>query len=231
MIGDSLSLEEQTAALKAMASITTGTASIEIYSQLVLQRYQRLLKKRRSEQLEREEKAAFDLREAAERMTKSSQTSAVGNDSRAISMSTASQQGPQQDDNLKSTTHSLGSKRAKQLLQMANITPTPSKQTTEDHLVSNNPNPLLARLHQISSFEIASTTKPKSSLLSKDVRNERLQCTICREIAQVPCAAKCGHICCEKCWQQWLKVKQICPFCRAPASQSTLARVIVRSAP
>eukprot|EP00981_Chlorochromonas_danica_P004720 scaffold954_cov173-Ochromonas_danica.AAC.6 len=142
IIGNSLSLEEQTAALKAMASITTGTASIEIYNQLVLQRYQRLLKKRRSEQLEREEKAAFDLREAAEKMTKlnqppssssgSSGSCAMANSNPArASIPTAPSS--QLDDDIKPTTHSLGSKRAKQLLQMANITPTPSKQITEDH--------------------------------------------------------------------------------------------------
>jgi hypothetical protein len=38
----------------------------------------------------------------------------------------------------------------------------------------------------------------------KNVR--KYVCLVCKEQATEPCAAKCGHICCENCWKRYAHV-------------------------
>lgn len=60
--------------------------------------------------------------------------------------------------------------------------------------------------------------------------NSRLLCTICKEVASVPCANKdCGHICCQNCWLEWLKIKAICPMCREPVRKENISKIVIRS--
>ena len=51
---------------------------------------------------------------------------------------------------------------------------------------------------------------------STKIITKKYDCLICKNVALEPCAARCGHICCESCWLRWLKVKETCPLCRAP---------------
>lgn len=59
----------------------------------------------------------------------------------------------------------------------------------------------------------------------------QLICTVCNEKVSDPYAARCGHICCIRCWKSWLKdsSKQSCPLCRKEIQYSQLTKLIIRS--
>jgi hypothetical protein len=52
-------------------------------------------------------------------------------------------------------------------------------------------------------------------------------CTVCKNDAAEPCAAKCGHICCESCWSQWLRRSETCPCCRAPTVLQQIKKITI----
>lgn len=56
----------------------------------------------------------------------------------------------------------------------------------------------------------------------------KLSCIICKEVPNVPCANRCGHVCCQSCWGEWLKVKEVCPMCREKANKENISRLIIR---
>lgn len=60
------------------------------------------------------------------------------------------------------------------------------------------------------------------------VGSSRLTCAVCKEKASVPCAGRCGHVCCQDCWVRWLKVNSSCPLCRAPASTASVTQIIIK---
>jgi Zinc finger, C3HC4 type (RING finger) len=66
------------------------------------------------------------------------------------------------------------------------------------------------------------TAKSKESLNVK-----KCVCLVCNSIAAEPCVAKCGHICCEPCWSQWLGRKQTCPYCRAPTTMQQIKKITI----
>lgn len=230
LVGAVWSLEDQTTALKSLVVLVKGSDKDELgnrrelYLQLVTQRYQRLLKKRRIEQLEREEQ------ETQEEQEQEKGGQGGGKDTGMSSQPTGSKleregltsmilplESSQAREGERSTP--LCSKRAQQLLQrVSGATPSTSSS-------------LLSRLHSLSSLELAGSRADRMAASSESQGNgsTRLQCSVCKEVADQPCAAKCGHICCQQCWISWLKVKPSCPICRAPASQQSVARVLIRS--
>jgi hypothetical protein len=60
------------------------------------------------------------------------------------------------------------------------------------------------------------------------VGSSKLTCAVCKEKATSPCAGRCGHVCCQECWTKWLKVNASCPLCRAPASSSSVTRLLIK---
>ncbi len=72
-----------------------------------------------------------------------------------------------------------------------------------------------------------SLPKPNNNNQRTVTISSKLNCIICNDIATNPCAAKCGHICCEICWSQWLKSKLACPICKAPTTIDSISRIIL----
>ncbi|KAF0978568.1 hypothetical protein FDP41_002388 [Naegleria fowleri] len=50
-------------------------------------------------------------------------------------------------------------------------------------------------------------------------------CSICKEPCKEPTAAKCGHVNCYSCWQQWLNYKLECPTCKSKVRPKLLTRL------
>jgi Zinc finger, C3HC4 type (RING finger) len=57
--------------------------------------------------------------------------------------------------------------------------------------------------------------------------SKKYVCTVCKNNAAEPCAAKCGHICCESCWSQWLRRSETCPCCRAPTLLQQIKKITI----
>lgn len=51
-------------------------------------------------------------------------------------------------------------------------------------------------------------------------------CLICKDPAETPQRAKCGHICCKGCWAEWLQRLLQCPLCRARTRIAQLRDVV-----
>lgn len=62
----------------------------------------------------------------------------------------------------------------------------------------------------------------------KQVSTSKISCIVCREVAMNPCAATCGHICCEECWSIWFKTKKSCPICRTEITAKSISKLIVK---
>ena len=116
------------------------------------------------------------------------------------------------------------SKRAKMMLQAALTS------NTGDKLIKKDVNGIFGKSssHGIRE-QIARNTeydkiteKSKVSLIVK-----KCVCLVCNSIAAEPCAARCGHICCEPCWSQWLSRKQTCPYCRAPTTMQQIKKITI----
>lgn len=55
----------------------------------------------------------------------------------------------------------------------------------------------------------------------------KVACSICNEKVSNPYAARCGHVNCIKCWENWIKVRPSCPQCREPISLSSLTKITI----
>lgn len=51
------------------------------------------------------------------------------------------------------------------------------------------------------------------------------KCTICQCPPVAPFTARCGHICCKACWDQWLAEQLTCPVCRERVRQKQLTKL------
>ena len=132
----------------------------------------------------------------------------------------------------------LGSKRAKLLIQKSLQSQSQSSSVASNKLAaikqepstSSGPNDnFLSKMKEISSFK---GIKPGSSnvmSLQGSSSSSLLKCIICKEQAQEACAARCGHICCQVCWTQWLKVKSACPLCRHPTTIDSITKIKIKS--
>ena len=62
-------------------------------------------------------------------------------------------------------------------------------------------------------------------------RGTRKQCGLCRKTPTAPFRAKCGHICCQSCWQDWIRRSKsssgtACMICQhRPVKRKTLEKV------
>ena len=44
-------------------------------------------------------------------------------------------------------------------------------------------------------------------------------CEVCYQMKEEIVRSPCNHRCCPKCWQEWLRKKEQCPFCRYDLSK------------
>lgn len=117
----------------------------------------------------------------------------------------------------------LGSERAKRLLKL-----TMTAKENDDMLMKSKPFKLpFERLEQVASLELV-PSRAVVNLASSNIQNSKLNCVICNETAKDPCAARCGHVCCQGCWLKWLPIKPICPVCRRPAATDSITRIVVK---
>lgn len=83
----------------------------------------------------------------------------------------------------------------------------------------------LALLSTVESLQRSGTTQ-----ISDDSKLKSKSCNICQQSPPVVAlVSSCGHICCQGCWNQWLRVKSICPVCRISLTSSDLAKLRVAS--
>jgi peroxin-10 len=84
---------------------------------------------------------------------------------------------------------------------------------------------LLSKLQELNRFEGIKPGISNAKSLGSQPTVAPLKCIICSEPSTNPCAARCGHICCQNCWLAWLKQKNACPLCRQEASINTITRI------
>jgi len=61
---------------------------------------------------------------------------------------------------------------------------------------------------------VSFSEKDESKISDPEPTVTKTGCPICRNNVITPFTAKCGHVCCHTCWQQWLQEKLECPVCR-----------------
>ncbi|RYH21160.1 hypothetical protein EON65_21335 [archaeon] len=233
-----LTLEEQTNVLRAMKVLVDSQSSSssslidnldklrDIYLQLVNQRYERLLKKRRFEAAEIKQEQLPALSSTALPTSASipvSLNSKVGSDTGSGGLQLNS--GVQKE--AKTSQLAFGSSRAQYMLQRV-------QGASVAAAAARNPS-MMAKIEQISDFSMGSQLKPSGSGVTGPSSGQyisatsKLQCCVCKETAEKPCAAKCGHICCQECWTRCLQIKPMCPYCRAPTTKDSISKLLVRA--
>lgn len=82
------------------------------------------------------------------------------------------------------------------------------------HASSSIPPKSVNVLSQVGKMELDMRSSSSSSSTSSAL-NKSLMCNICLDAPIIACSARCGHICCLSCYEQWLKTsKASCPVCR-----------------
>lgn len=51
------------------------------------------------------------------------------------------------------------------------------------------------------------------------------KCAVCLDPPQDPCAARCGHVLCQPCWDKQLSTKLECPVCKQKVRKSQVKRI------
>jgi hypothetical protein len=72
---------------------------------------------------------------------------------------------------------------------------------------------------------LATTTTTMDETEDEGAKGGGIECLICRFYPTDPHLSKCGHICCKKCWDQWLAIKLECPACKAQTRQGRLVKM------
>ncbi len=121
----------------------------------------------------------------------------------------------------------VGTKRAKRLIQHA--TSGGNKQGTSSSIkidqTNNARDNLLSKLQELNHFDGIKPGISNAKALGSEDTISRLKCIICKDASNNPCAARCGHICCQECWLTWLKVSNTCPLCKHEASINSITRI------
>jgi hypothetical protein len=86
----------------------------------------------------------------------------------------------------------------------------------------------LSKLSSLNNIALTGAVKASNLAGSRTSRPGNFSCTVCKEVATDPCAARCGHVCCQVCWTRWLKVNSSCPLCRKHADVNSVTRIIVK---
>ncbi len=54
---------------------------------------------------------------------------------------------------------------------------------------------------------------------------DAMECVVCYARDKTILASKCGHLACEDCWNNWLKIKLECPMCKKKVRQKQLIKL------
>lgn len=239
IVSSGLSLEEQTNALRGL-KILVGIASSgsssshydsqdrlrDIYLQQVNQRYERLLKKRRFEEADIKQEqpsipAAVPPPTSGGALGGSGKVGSNAGGAGGVQLNSGIQK------ETKTSQLAFGSSRAQHMLQRV--------QGASSAAATDRNSSMMSKIEQISDFSMGSQPKLQglgatSALSSKYIANtSKLQCCVCKETAVQPCAAKCGHVCCQDCWARCLQVKPMCPMCRASTTKDSISKLLVRA--
>jgi hypothetical protein len=76
-----------------------------------------------------------------------------------------------------------------------------------------------------SAIEKENTRNGSTASSNNSSNNSHLHCSICKDLANIPCTASCGHVCCQQCWVECLKRSKICPVCRAFVGKETISQI------
>lgn len=93
-------------------------------------------------------------------------------------------------------------------------------------LSSASMNPQDSRIQEEEQEEEEREKKPEESNLSVDRSHA---CPICLGNFCLPSAARCGHVCCNGCWELWLSSRLECPVCREKVRLKQLRRIFAQS--
>lgn len=85
---------------------------------------------------------------------------------------------------------------------------------------------LVHQLEKIENFELTNRLSP-IEIGGIGMNNAKKSCIICRGPSKDPYAARCGHICCFECWQQWFKVRKACVLCRTEVAPNSIVKIII----
>eukprot|EP00743_Colponemidia_sp_Colp-15_P013990 GILK01016447.1.p1 GENE.GILK01016447.1~~GILK01016447.1.p1 ORF type:complete len:1208 (+),score=231.04 GILK01016447.1:128-3751(+) len=66
-----------------------------------------------------------------------------------------------------------------------------------------------------------------SETKSSSVPTRACVCAVCQEPADTILAARCGHICCDTCWDQWLSNCLECPVCKQRTRTTHLTKLFL----
>lgn len=137
---------------------------------------------------------------------------------------------------------SRASKRAKMMQSTATATTTTTSNQQSLSTSSSSSTPSSSALARstiktlLSTVDSIKLSKDPTSSSNNSIQNnqqeklKKIMCIICTESPpKIACASPCGHICCEECWEKWLKVNSICPMCRVRTTRSDIARIRVAS--
>lgn len=116
------------------------------------------------------------------------------------------------------------SKRARMMLQAALQAPQPVVKRDLKNVIASI-NASKAR-NQLGGSE-KENCKDRQAAMAAGKISKKYVCTVCKNDAAEPCAAKCGHICCESCWSQWLRRSETCPCCRAPTMLQQIKKITI----
>jgi hypothetical protein len=136
------------------------------------------------------------------------------------------------DSNMNTMVGSTSSSTSEATLSSKNITP--SKRVDYDLVTGQPLRP--SKKPKLNPGAVASDTKqhPKYHIADPDIPDPEandnheemvVTCAICHSKAVSPFSAKCGHICCHACWQQWLYEKLECPVCREKTRVKQLTKL------
>jgi len=83
-------------------------------------------------------------------------------------------------------------------------------------------------LYPPSKSSLSSSSSAAATASQSSIQVNRFKCGVCTEQPSLPCAGRCGHICCQLCWVKWLQINATCPMCRAPADKNSVTRLIMK---
>ena len=128
-------------------------------------------------------------------------------------------------------TNNQNSKRARLLLAQVAV----KAGHTKDHLYEQKDSNSVMKKLELIELKKNGIYEKKENIPISDLNNTndkaaKLMCCICKDIAKIPFAARCGHICCRICWEQMLKSSRecLCPMCRKPTTASELTQLFIR---